>query len=278
MADRLDGRGPCRSAGGAAQHVPQGPGAGLGAGALPGRGAARRRPVPETTTTAPGWSRLCPASPSQERKALSCDTHPSLRAVWMWGETAPARERPQPGPVRHLPAVWMWGETASARTWAGAIADLLGRAERVPDERFDAAAGAVEPQDPMVVIYTSGSTSEPKGVVHSHATVGRPPVQPAAVPGSGRHRRAVHAHAAVLGRGPVLHAGQRHACGRHGAVRGALRAGRHPGSDRTAPGDPRDRLAPHGQGPRGAPVVPRRATCRRSGAAASTNCCPRTCG
>ena len=112
-----------------------------------------------------------PGLAEQERKALSCDTHPSLRAVWMWGETAPARERPQPGPVRHLPAVWMWGETASARTWAGAIADLLGRAERVPDERFDAAAGAVEPQDPMVVIYTSGSTSEPKGVVHSHATV-----------------------------------------------------------------------------------------------------------
>ena len=130
----------------------------------------------------------------QEREALSCDTHPSLRAVWMWGETAPARERPQPGPVRHLRAVWMWGETAarerpqpgpvrhlravwmwgetaSARTWAGAIDNLLGRAERVPDEEFDAAAGAVEPQDPMVVIYTSGSTAEPKGVVHSHAAM-----------------------------------------------------------------------------------------------------------
>ena len=107
----------------------------------------------------------------QEREALSCDTHPSLRAVWMWGETAPARERPQPGPVRHLRAVWMWGETAPARTWAGAIDNLLGRAEQVPDEEFDAAAGAVEPQDPMVVIYTSGSTAEPKGVVHSHAAM-----------------------------------------------------------------------------------------------------------
>ena len=48
---------------------------------------------------------------------------------------------------------------------------MLGRAERVPDEEFDAAAGAVEPQDPMVVIYTSGSTAEPKGVVHSHAAM-----------------------------------------------------------------------------------------------------------
>ena len=88
-----------------------------------------------------------PGLAEQTREAIACDTHPSLRAVWMWGETA------------------------SARTWAGAIDDLLGRAERVPDEEFDAAAGAVEPQDPMVVIYTSGSTAEPKGVVHSHAAV-----------------------------------------------------------------------------------------------------------
>ena len=107
----------------------------------------------------------------QEREAIDCDTHPSLRAVWIWGETAPARERPQPGPVRHLSAVWMWGETASELPWAAAVEGLRGRAEQVPDEEFDAAAGAVEPQDPMVVIYTSGSTAEPKGVVHSHAAV-----------------------------------------------------------------------------------------------------------
>ena len=107
----------------------------------------------------------------QEREALSCDTHPSLRAVWMWGETAPARERPQPGPVRHLPAVWMWGETASELPWAASVEGLRGRAEQVPAERFDAAAGAVDPPDPMVAIYTSGSTAEPKGVVHSHAAV-----------------------------------------------------------------------------------------------------------
>ena len=88
-----------------------------------------------------------PGLAEQTREAIACDTHPSLRAVWMWGETA------------------------AQRSWAGAIDDMLGRAERVPDEEFDAAAGAVEPQDPMVVIYTSGSTAEPKGVVHSHAAV-----------------------------------------------------------------------------------------------------------
>ena len=112
-----------------------------------------------------------PGLAEQEREAIACDTHPSLRAVWMWGETAPARERPQPGPVRHLPAVWVEGETASQLPWAASVDGLLGRAEQVPDEEFDALAGAVEPQDPMVVIYTSGSTAEPKGVVHSHAAV-----------------------------------------------------------------------------------------------------------
>ena len=49
--------------------------------------------------------------------------------------------------------------------------DLLARAVDVPGERFDSAGAVVRPDDPMVVIYTSGSTSEPKGVVHSHATV-----------------------------------------------------------------------------------------------------------
>ena len=83
----------------------------------------------------------------QEREAVACDTHPSLRAVWMWGETA------------------------ARRSWAGPMDDLLGRAEQVPDDEFGATADAVEPQDPMVVIYTSGSTSDPKGVIHSHATV-----------------------------------------------------------------------------------------------------------
>ena len=81
------------------------------------------------------------------REALACDIHPSLGAVWMWGETA------------------------AQRSWAGPMDDLLGRAEQVPDDEFGAAADAVEPHHPMVVIYTSGSTSEPKGVVHSHATV-----------------------------------------------------------------------------------------------------------
>ena len=88
-----------------------------------------------------------PGLAEQTREAIACDTHPSLRAVWMWGETA------------------------SELPWAASVEGLRGRAEQVPAERFDAVAGAVGPPDPMVAIYTSGSTAEPKGVVHSHAAV-----------------------------------------------------------------------------------------------------------
>jgi len=83
----------------------------------------------------------------QDQEAISCDSHPDLRAVWMWGEAA------------------------MQRPWAAPVDALLARADDKPDPAFDSAAAAVEPQDPMVVIYTSGSTSEPKGVVHAHATV-----------------------------------------------------------------------------------------------------------
>ncbi|MYE08693.1 MAG: acyl--CoA ligase, partial [Acidimicrobiaceae bacterium] len=83
----------------------------------------------------------------QRREAIECDSHPSLRAVWIWSETA------------------------ATPSWAGSMDDLLDRSDEVSDEQFEAAADAVEPQDPMVVIYTSGSTAEPKGVVHSQASV-----------------------------------------------------------------------------------------------------------
>ncbi len=83
----------------------------------------------------------------QEHEAIRAGSHPSLRAVWMWGEGA------------------------APRSWAAPVDALQGRAGAVSDEQFHAAAARVEPQDPMVVIYTSGSTSEPKGVVHSHRTV-----------------------------------------------------------------------------------------------------------
>ena len=84
---------------------------------------------------------------AQRPGAIDCDSHPSLRALWMWSEAA------------------------ATPAWAGSMDDLLARSGDVSGEQFQSAADAVETQDPMVVIYTSGSTSEPKAVVHSQAAV-----------------------------------------------------------------------------------------------------------
>ena len=97
---------------------------------------------------------------AQPHGAIAVDSHPSLRAVWMWGNAAGGQAPAAPG-----------GDAAGPRDWAGPMDDLLARSDEVSDADFEAATSAVEPQDPMVVIYTSGSTSEPKGVVHSHSTV-----------------------------------------------------------------------------------------------------------
>ena len=101
-----------------------------------------------------------PGLAAQPHGAIAAGTHPSLRAVWIWGNAAEGQETAAPR-----------SDAAGQRSWAGPMDDLLARADDVPEADFEAAAGAVEPQDPMVVIYTSGSTSKPKGVVHSHATV-----------------------------------------------------------------------------------------------------------
>ena len=101
-----------------------------------------------------------PGLAAQPHGAIAAGTHPSLRAVWMWRNATGGQETAAPG-----------GDVAGPRSWAAPIDDLLARADDVPEAQFEAAAGAVEPQDPMVVIYTSGSTSEPKGVIHSHAAV-----------------------------------------------------------------------------------------------------------
>ena len=102
-----------------------------------------------------------PGLAGQHHGAIDADSHPDLRAVWTWnGAAVPDRTQGA--------KLWAAGPAAG---WARPIGDLLDRADDVSEDRFADAAGAVDPQDPMVVIYTSGSTSAPKGVVHSHAAV-----------------------------------------------------------------------------------------------------------
>ena len=132
-------------------------------------------------------SRLEDAAPglaAQPHGVIAVDSHPSLRAVWMWGNAAGGKAPSATTTRNRGTCTWIWGnaaggkapsapgaETAGPHDWAGPMDHLLARAGEVCDADFEAATSAVEPEDPMIVIYTSGSTSEPKGVVHSHATV-----------------------------------------------------------------------------------------------------------
>jgi acyl-CoA synthetase (AMP-forming)/AMP-acid ligase II len=83
-----------------------------------------------------------------------------------------------PGPhflseVPFLREVWVSG--SHDRPWASRIdlstaADDGSSARHVTDELLDAVEREVVPSDLMVVVYTSGATSDPKGVVHTHAS------------------------------------------------------------------------------------------------------------
>ncbi len=96
--------------------------------------------------------RLAEAVPGlvgQRNESLRVTSHPSLRSIWSLG--------------------------ASAGTWHGRLRDLEERGDQVSEEHLVAAEAEIHPADPMLVAYSSGSTSDPKGAIHSHATVVRHP-------------------------------------------------------------------------------------------------------
>ncbi len=90
-----------------------------------------------------------PMLAAQRNESLGAASHPYLRSVWSLAE--------------------------SSHSWCGRLDDLAGRGREVPDDWLAAAEADVHPSDPLLVAYSSGSTSDPKGAIHSHATVVRHP-------------------------------------------------------------------------------------------------------
>lgn len=64
---------------------------------------------------------------------------------------------------------WIVVDSTNTPSWARSCRWLEDRA--VPTELLTAAEAEVHPEEPAVMIYTSGQSADPKGVVHSHASV-----------------------------------------------------------------------------------------------------------
>lgn len=92
-----------------------------------------------------------PGLAAQKDESLLLAEAPFLRQCWVWSEEAPS-----------------WATPLQGNDLAGADTVLL-----------EAAEGAVHPSDRGAIIYTSGSTGEPKGVVHSQASLLRQSIKQA---------------------------------------------------------------------------------------------------
>lgn len=95
--------------------------------------------------------------------------------------------------VPFLRAIWLFGQGRQA-PWAGAVsieadADQFNGEEAadISDAFLDAVQARVRPADDALIIWTSGTTADPKGAIHTQATLAR------------RAKANAHSHAFVLG-------------------------------------------------------------------------------
>jgi acyl-CoA synthetase (AMP-forming)/AMP-acid ligase II len=88
--------------------------------------------------------------------------------------------------VPYLREVWLWGD-GDVPPWARSLDTGGSTARDTSDELLTAIEAEVVPADDALVIWTSGSTADPKGAIHSQATIAR------------RAKANAHSHAFVEG-------------------------------------------------------------------------------
>lgn len=126
--------------------------------------------------------------PAELRKSLLLgDVHLLIASTDCWHggpyqeffeEAAPEAAGVDQTPLRltslpYLREVWLTGR-GPLPTWASGVdIPALDDVTAVPDALLDALEEQVVPADDALVIWTSGSTAEPKGAIHSQATIGR---------------------------------------------------------------------------------------------------------
>ena len=222
VGDRVARREPDRRARDAARdHVPTRPRSARCCASATSTRSSPRAPC-SAVTCSRCWKTACPASPTRPRRRCSCPMTPSLRAVWITGGTDRA-----------------WATRDRARGRAGR------RSRAIDDELLAAMEAEVVPADLAQVTYTSGSSADPKGVVHTHATVLRGTYWF----GDARGADADGGETKIFCIVPVLldrrhaHPRRRDPVGPHRALHRAVRAGRGARHHRSRAGDHGRRLA-----------------------------------